>query len=67
MVVLNGMSRFHLAAEALRRSPRMRGYAPGLIDECKSLVDRAIAYSKEHLEDAPEIRDWVWSETPETS
>jgi xylulose-5-phosphate/fructose-6-phosphate phosphoketolase len=67
MVVLNGMSRFHLAAEALRRSPRMRGRAPGLIDECKSLVDRAVAYSKEHLEDMPEIRDWVWSELPTKS
>ena len=64
MVVLNGMSRYHLAAEALRRSPQMRERAPGLIDACRSLVARAVAYSKEHLEDMPEIRDWVWSETP---
>ena len=28
MVVLNGMSRYHLAAEALRRSSRMRERAP---------------------------------------
>ena len=64
MVVLNGMSRYHLAAEALRRSPRMRERAPGLIDACTSLIAQAVAYSKEHLEDMPEIRDWVWSETP---
>jgi xylulose-5-phosphate/fructose-6-phosphate phosphoketolase len=36
-----------------------RGQA--LIDECEALIARAVAYSKEHLEDMPEIRDWVWS------
>jgi xylulose-5-phosphate/fructose-6-phosphate phosphoketolase len=64
MVVLNGMSRYHLAAEALRRSPRMRARAPVLIDTCMSLIAKARAYSREHLEDAPEISDWVWTETP---
>jgi xylulose-5-phosphate/fructose-6-phosphate phosphoketolase len=62
MVVLNGMSRYHLAAEALRRSPRIRERAPGLIDACTTLVAKAVAYSKEHLEDMPEIRDWVWTD-----
>jgi xylulose-5-phosphate/fructose-6-phosphate phosphoketolase len=64
MVVLNGMSRYHLAAEALRRSPRMRERAPVLIDTCMSLIAKARAFSREHLEDAPEISDWVWTETP---
>jgi xylulose-5-phosphate/fructose-6-phosphate phosphoketolase len=42
----------------------MRERAPGLIDTCMSLIAKARAYSREHLEDAPEISDWVWTETP---
>ena len=61
MVVLNGMSRYHLCIEALRRVPRMRERAQGLIDQCNTLIARAVAYSREHLEDMPEIRDWTWS------
>ena len=62
MVVLNGMSRYHLCIEALRRSPRMREDAPTLIDECNIMITRAVAYSHEHFEDMPEIRDWTWSD-----
>jgi xylulose-5-phosphate/fructose-6-phosphate phosphoketolase len=64
MVVMNGMSRYHLAAEALRRSARQREdrIAPSLISRCESLIARATAYSREHLEDPPEIRDWTWTE-----
>jgi xylulose-5-phosphate/fructose-6-phosphate phosphoketolase len=62
MVVLNGMSRYHLAAEALRRSARKReDRTPTLISECESLIARATAYSREHLEDMPEIREWAWT------
>jgi xylulose-5-phosphate/fructose-6-phosphate phosphoketolase len=66
MVVLNGMSRYHLAAEALRRcgrtsDARLRDRAPTLISECEAAIARATAYSREHFEDPPEIRDWTWS------
>jgi xylulose-5-phosphate/fructose-6-phosphate phosphoketolase len=63
MVVMNGMSRYHLAAEALRRCARQReDRTPTLISRCESLIARATAYSREHLEDMPEIRDWTWTE-----
>ncbi len=62
MVVLNGMSRYHLCIEALRRAPRIRERAQPLIAECNSLIARATAYSREHMEDLPEIRDWVWTD-----
>jgi xylulose-5-phosphate/fructose-6-phosphate phosphoketolase len=60
------MSRYHLAAEAIRRaaqSPgsRVRDRAPTLISRCQSLVGQATAYSREHLQDMPEIRDWTWT------
>ena len=60
MVVLNEMSRFHLAAEAVRRSPIDQERAASLVEECQSAITGAVAYSREHLEDAAEIRDWVW-------
>jgi xylulose-5-phosphate/fructose-6-phosphate phosphoketolase len=61
MVVLNDMSRYHLASEALRRSPRLHDRAPTLIDACSTLIGQALAYAREHFEDIAEIRDWVWS------
>jgi xylulose-5-phosphate/fructose-6-phosphate phosphoketolase len=60
MVVMNGMSRYHLAAEAIRRVPRLDPRASALVDECRSLIAKATAYSLEHLEDPPEITNWVW-------
>ena len=62
MVVLNGMSRYHLAAEALRRAPRIGDHAPELIDECESLITEALEYARQHFEDPPDIRNWVWTD-----
>ena len=66
MVVLNGMSRYHLAAEALRRTGTGPGSSlgdrgPALISESEAAITRATAYSREYFEDPPEIRDWTWS------
>ena len=62
MVVLNQMSRFHLAAEAVRRVPRLADRAPALIAECDARIATATAYAREHFEDEPDIRDWVWTD-----
>jgi xylulose-5-phosphate/fructose-6-phosphate phosphoketolase len=62
MVVLNSMSRFHLAAEAIRRVPRLSGRAGDLLAQCESRIEQSVAYAQEHLEDPPEIRDWVWTD-----
>jgi xylulose-5-phosphate/fructose-6-phosphate phosphoketolase len=61
MVVLNNMSRYHLAIEALKRASRIRPRGPTLISALQSLIQKAVAYSREHLEDPPEIRDWTWT------
>ena len=61
MVVLNGMSRYDLAIEAIKRATRLHPQAPYLITELHSRIDQAVAYSREHLEDMPQIRDWAWS------
>jgi len=60
MCVLNSMSRFHLAAEAIRRVPRLGERATGLTADCASRIEESMAYAYEHMEDPPEIRDWVW-------
>jgi xylulose-5-phosphate/fructose-6-phosphate phosphoketolase len=62
MVVLNAMSRFHLAAEAIRRVPRLADRAPALIADCEDRIAQSVAYAREHLEDQPEIRDWFWTD-----
>ena len=62
MVVLNGMSRYHLSMEALRRARRFRDEAPALIAQCEAKLAEHHDYVREHLEDMPEIRDWVWTE-----
>ena len=61
MVVLNEMSRYHLAASAIRRVPRLNPRAPELLALCQSELERASAYAHEHLEDPPDIRDWTWT------
>jgi xylulose-5-phosphate/fructose-6-phosphate phosphoketolase len=61
MVVLNGMSRFHLCIEALRRSRRPVPDAAALEEECRAILERHRVYIGEHFEDLPEIRDWTWS------
>jgi xylulose-5-phosphate/fructose-6-phosphate phosphoketolase len=62
MVVMNEMSRFHLAAEAIRRVPRLSDRAPALLAECDVRIAEATAYAREHFEDQPEIRDWAWTD-----
>ena len=62
MVVRNGISRYHLCIEALRRAPRMAARATPLIDECRAMLTRHRAYVREHLEDLPEVRDWTWTD-----
>src|SRR6185369_12047534 len=62
MVVLNEMSRFHLAMEALKRVKRKPRNADALVEECRSMLERHDKYIEEYLDDMPEVRDWTWSE-----
>jgi xylulose-5-phosphate/fructose-6-phosphate phosphoketolase len=62
MVVLNEMSRYHLASEALRRTTHVVSRAPTLRAECTAEIARAVAYAREHLADPPAISDWAWTD-----
>ena len=61
MVVLNGVSRYHLAIEALRRARRIPESSPSLVERFNELLKKHRAYVEEHLEDMPEVRDWTWT------
>jgi xylulose-5-phosphate/fructose-6-phosphate phosphoketolase len=61
MVVLNRMSRYHLALEALNRLTGRFDGAGELREHCTAMLARHDSYIHEHLEDLPEIRDWIWS------
>jgi xylulose-5-phosphate/fructose-6-phosphate phosphoketolase len=60
-VVRNKMSRFHLCIEALRRSDYAQ--AGPLMQWCETMLSKHQTYTREHFEDMPEVRDWVWTDT----
>ncbi len=62
MVVRNGMSRYHLCLEALRRVPERQAHSRRLIELFTDMLERHGSYVREHLEDMPEVRDWTWTE-----
>lgn len=61
VVVLNKMSRYHLVIEALRRVHGQIVGADELVDFCRRQLEAHARYIREHFEDLPEIRDWVWT------
>ena len=60
MVVLNKLSRYHLAIEALRRSLKRPPRWHELTAYCNEMLATHTTYIREHLEDMPEVRDWTW-------
>jgi xylulose-5-phosphate/fructose-6-phosphate phosphoketolase len=61
MLVLNRMSRFHLAMAALKWADRLSSQAGSIIDKFLERLSAHKSYIQEHGEDLPEILDWRWS------
>jgi xylulose-5-phosphate/fructose-6-phosphate phosphoketolase len=60
MVMLNDLDRFHLVIDVIDRVP---GLAERAGHVRQAMVDRRLqarAYTRDHGEDDPEIRDWTW-------
>ncbi len=60
MVMLNDLDRFHLVIDVIDRVPGLAGKAAHLRQE---MVDRRLAaraWTREHGDDDPAIRDWTW-------
>jgi xylulose-5-phosphate/fructose-6-phosphate phosphoketolase len=60
MVVLNGLDRFHLAIEVIERVPRLGVVAAHVKQRFRDALLEHSRYVREHGEDMPQIRDWVW-------
>jgi xylulose-5-phosphate/fructose-6-phosphate phosphoketolase len=62
MVMLNDLDRFHLVMDVIDRVPSLGSRAATLRQEMSDARIAARAYTREHGEDAPEIRGWTWPE-----
>jgi xylulose-5-phosphate/fructose-6-phosphate phosphoketolase len=60
MVMLNDLDRFHLVIDALDRVPGLAEQQGQLRQDMVDARLRARAYTREHGEDDPAIRDWAW-------
>ena len=60
MVMSNDLDRFHLAMDVIDRVPGLASRAASLRQHFADEKLRARAYTREHGEDDPAIRDWVW-------
>ena len=59
MVVRNKASRYHLVMDAINNARRVPRGATALKGWCERKLAEHSAYVVEHLEDLPEVRDWV--------
>jgi xylulose-5-phosphate/fructose-6-phosphate phosphoketolase len=60
MVMLNDLDRYHLVMDVIDRVPGLVGKAAHLRQEMVDSRLRARAYTREHGEDQPDVREWVW-------
>jgi xylulose-5-phosphate/fructose-6-phosphate phosphoketolase len=60
MVMLNDLDRFHLVIDVIDRVPGLGERAAHVRQEMEYARLRARAYTREHGEDDPLVRDWVW-------
>jgi xylulose-5-phosphate/fructose-6-phosphate phosphoketolase len=59
MVVRNEVDRYHLVMDAINNAGRQVRGAGDLKEWCEAQLARHEAYIVEHLEDMPEVRDWM--------
>ncbi len=62
MVMMNDLDRYHLVMDVIDRVPGPRVARRGLRQLMGDTRRRARAWTREHGEDLPEVRDWPWGE-----
>lgn len=60
MTVLNNMSRYQLAMEAVRRVPAMVSDRDAFNAYCEQKLNDHKAYISSYFDDMPEIKNWKW-------
>lgn len=62
MTVVNKVSRYHLAIEAVKRTAWIREQAQPFVEMCEKKLFEHKQYVQHHLEDMPEIKNWRWTD-----
>ncbi len=60
MVMLNDLDRFHLVIDVIDRVPGLGSRYATLRQQMVDKRIQAREYTREHGDDIPEVRDWVW-------
>jgi xylulose-5-phosphate/fructose-6-phosphate phosphoketolase len=60
MVMLNDLDRFHLVMDVVDRVPGLGERAAQLRQHIVDERLRHRAFTREHGDDAPDVRDWAW-------
>ena len=60
MVMMNDTDRFHLVIDVIDRVPSLQSKAALLRQRMVDARLRARAWTRDHGDDMPEVRDWVW-------
>ena len=60
MVMLNNLDRFHLVMDVIDRVPGLGAKAAHIRQLMSDQRLRQRQYTRDHGEDSPDIRDWVW-------
>ena len=62
MVMMNDLDRYHLVMDVIDRVPGLGARAAEVRQLMQDTRRRARAWTREHGEDLPEVRDWSWSD-----
>lgn len=60
MVMMNDLDRYHLVMDVIDRVPGLGSRAAAVRQLMADTRRRARAWTREHGEDIPEVRDWAW-------
>jgi xylulose-5-phosphate/fructose-6-phosphate phosphoketolase len=60
MVMLNDLDRYHLVMDVIDRVPGLTDHAGHVRQLMQDKRIAARAYTRDHGEDIPEVRDWAW-------
>ena len=61
MVMLNDLDRFHLVIDVIDRVPGLAAKVAGLRQHMSDERLRYRAWTREHGDDHPDVRDWAWA------
>ncbi|RXA85254.1 phosphoketolase, partial [Enterococcus faecalis] len=60
MRVLNELDRFHLAQDVINSIPEFNEKGADFAQEMDNILARHHEYIRDHGDDLPEVKDWVW-------